>query len=61
MTRAQERLALRGARKRLLFGQMVENRPSRFVNDIEDALKALKQMEPRRKEPKPEPGQLALF
>jgi DNA helicase-2/ATP-dependent DNA helicase PcrA len=61
MTRAQERLALRSARKRLLYGLTVENAPSRFIGDIEDALKALKQMEARRKEPKEEPGQLTLF
>lgn len=61
MTRAQERLLLRSARKRLLYGLTVENPASRFIADVEDALKALKQMEARRKEPKAEPGQMALF
>jgi DNA helicase-2/ATP-dependent DNA helicase PcrA len=61
MTRARERLALRSARKRLLYGLTVENPPSRFVADIEDALKAFKQTEARRKEPKAEPGQMTLF
>jgi DNA helicase-2/ATP-dependent DNA helicase PcrA len=61
MTRAQERLCLRSARKRLMYGVTVENPPSRFVGDIEDALKAIRQMEARRKEARDEPEQLALF
>jgi DNA helicase II / ATP-dependent DNA helicase PcrA len=61
MTRAQERLLLCNARKRLLYGLMVENPPSRFFGDIEDALKAIKQMQAQRKDPKVEPGQMALF
>ena len=61
MTHAQEKLVLCSARKRLLFGMMAENTPSRFVNDIEDALKALKEMETKRREPKDDPGQMALF
>ncbi len=61
MTRAEQKLVLCHARKRLLFGQSMENRPSRFVDDIEAALKVLKEMEARRKEPKEEPAQMALF
>lgn len=61
MTRAEQKLTLCHARKRVLFGQAVQNPPSRFVNDIEAALKVLKEMEARRKEPKEEPQQLSLF
>ncbi len=61
MTRAGQKLVLCHARKRVLFGQLMENPPSRFVNDIEAALKVVKEMEGRRKGPKEEPGQLALF
>ncbi|PID56175.1 hypothetical protein CSB45_12405 [candidate division KSB3 bacterium] len=42
MTRAQEKLILMRAKKRFLFGQSVHNPPSRFLNDIEDALKAIR-------------------
>ena len=61
MTRAEQKLVLCHARRRMLFGQSMENRVSRFVDDIEAALKVLKEMEARRREPKDEPGQLALF
>jgi superfamily I DNA/RNA helicase len=61
MTRAREQLCLRGARKRLIYGVTVENPPSRFIGDIKDTLKAVRQMEARRKEAKEEPGQMALF
>jgi superfamily I DNA/RNA helicase len=41
MTRAQESLTLAYAARRLLFGQMVTLPPSRFINEIETARKAL--------------------
>ena len=47
MTRAREKLVLTRARKRFLYGQTVRNQPSRFLNDIEDALKELREMEKR--------------
>ncbi len=61
MTRAEQKLVLCHARKRWLFGQAMENPASRFLDDIEAALKVLKQMEARRREPKEGPSQLALF
>ncbi|RME85498.1 MAG: AAA family ATPase [Caldilineae bacterium] len=62
MTRARRRLVLTHARRRFLYGRYVQNPPSRFVNDIEEALLELKEMEghsKRRKEPQAE--QLSLF
>ncbi len=40
MTRAKQRLILLHAKSRFLFGERTSNRPSRFLNDIEEALKA---------------------
>jgi len=62
MTRAQEKLILSHSKSRFLFGEMNRNNPSRFLNDIEDALKELKKMAPRKpKEKKEEDPQLKLF
>ncbi|MEZ4864621.1 MAG: UvrD-helicase domain-containing protein [Caldilineaceae bacterium] len=62
MTRAQQRLFLLHARRRLLFGARVQNAPSRFLNDIESTLKELQQMAARKPQPtKPEAEQLSLF
>ena len=47
MTRACERLILTHAARRLLFGKTVENPLSRFVTDIENTLRELRQA-PRR-------------
>lgn len=49
MTRAQKKLILMNARKRFLFGEQCENSPSRFLNDIEDALKEIKQRDFKKK------------
>jgi len=49
MTRAQKKLVLMNAKKRFLFGERCENSPSRFLNDIEEALKAIKQREFKKK------------
>jgi DNA helicase-2/ATP-dependent DNA helicase PcrA len=48
MTRAQQRLILTYAKSRYLFGQQMSNPPSRFLDDIEQALKAIKKS-PHRK------------
>ena len=61
MTRAGQKLVLAHAARRVLFGQFMENRPSRFVDDIEAALKALQEMQYKRPEKKPEDPQLRLF
>lgn len=62
MTRAQRRLVLLHARRRTIFGQRMQNEPSRFLLDIEEALKELKAAA-RRKQRKAavEELQLSLF
>ena len=60
LTRAGRKLVLTHARARFLYGQRQENPISRFVKDIEDALKEVREMQ-RRPEEKPESGQLSLF
>jgi uncharacterized protein (TIGR00375 family) len=62
MTRAQEKLILTSAKKRFLFGQTLQNRTSRFVNDIENALKEFKEMEYKKAvKDKKKNNQLRLF
>lgn len=61
VTRAQHRLALLSARTRYLFGQHMDNAPSRFVADIESALKEARAMHGRPAKPRPEAEQLSLF
>ena len=62
MTRAQHRLVLSHARRRFLFGQALENAPSRFVDDIERALLQSRRMAPRRaKKEQADDHQLSLF
>ena len=62
MTRAQTKLILTRATTRFLFGQRSQNPPSRFLNDIEEALKEMK-YQTRRKtaRAKPDTSQLNLF
>jgi superfamily I DNA/RNA helicase len=62
MTRARQRLVLTHARTRFLFGQSMSNPPSRFLAEIEDALKELKTM-PQRKPTAKKPAfdQLSMF
>jgi len=64
MTRAKEQLYLLRAKRRPLFGHVLENQPSRFLADIEEQLKAYEKWQaPLRKEPKPrgDENQLGLF
>jgi DNA helicase-2/ATP-dependent DNA helicase PcrA len=62
MTRAQQQLILTQARRRFLFGRQVEPAPSRFVEDIEAALKAVQEQTVRKPKPdKAEDLQLKLF
>ena len=61
LTRAGRKLVLTHARKRVLFGQFMENPPSRFVGDIEAALKEVQEMKYRPPEKKPESGQMSLL
>src|SRR5262249_49551834 len=62
MTRAQQSLTLTYAGRRLLFGQMVALPPSRFVDEIEAARKAIltPSQLPKRRE-KVEDLQMKLF
>jgi len=48
MTRAQQRLILLHAKRRLLYGQRLENPPSRFLNDIATTLKELQALAGRK-------------
>lgn len=61
MTRARRKLVLTSARTRFLFGLRMENPPSRFVGDIEDVFKQVREMAPGRTRKKPENEQLTLF
>ncbi len=64
MTRAQEKLVLTHTKSRMIFGEKRQNPPSRFIGDIEAALKEIKEAEVRKKKKKgtpPDDGQLSLF
>ena len=62
MTRAKEKLILTHARRRFLYGQRVENPPSRFIDDIEEALKEIRRAARRRaRRAEPEAEQLSLL
>ena len=62
MTRAQQRLILTHTESRYLFGQQMNNPPSRFLDDIERALKELKKSTYRKSAKEtPDSTQLKLF
>ncbi len=62
MTRAQHKLILTHAKTRFLFGQRQHPEPSRFLNDIEQALLEIKHMaRPKAAPERPESPQLKLF
>jgi DNA helicase-2/ATP-dependent DNA helicase PcrA len=62
MTRAQRRLVLSYAQNRFLFGERMQNPPSRFLNDIEQTLKEISSMAQRQaKRAEPALRQLDLF
>jgi DNA helicase-2/ATP-dependent DNA helicase PcrA len=61
MTRAQHKLILTHAKTRFLFGQRQENAPSRFLNEIEEALKERQQQAAQRRKSKSDAEQLRLF
>jgi superfamily I DNA/RNA helicase len=62
MTRAQQKLVLTRAKRRLLFGQFQEPGPARFLNDIEQTLIELKEMwQPKMLKEQPVHKQLSLF
>jgi DNA helicase-2/ATP-dependent DNA helicase PcrA len=61
LTRAERKLVLTSTRRRFLFGQSMENLPSRFVAGIEAALKEVHEMAQRPASDRPEAHQLSLF
>ncbi|MCL4859117.1 MAG: UvrD-helicase domain-containing protein [Caldilineaceae bacterium] len=63
MTRARRRLILTHARVRFLFGQQMQNPPSRFLHNIEETLKEVRELTQRKAAQKEQPPmqQLALF
>ncbi|MFO7633885.1 MAG: UvrD-helicase domain-containing protein [Caldilinea sp.] len=61
MTRAREKLILSHARTRFLYGQYMENPPSRFVGEIETALLELRRPEQLPPSKTPAAEQLGLF
>lgn len=61
MTRAQHKLILTHARRRLLFGQQVQAAPSRFIDDIEHALKEIQAQGEQRPRSSKDDLQLRLF
>lgn len=62
MTRAQQRLILLHAKRRVLYGQRLENPPARFLSDIAATLKELQAMASRKpKKEAPAELQLSLF
>ena len=61
MTRAERMLYLCRAKKRIQYGQRVETNRSRFLDDIEEALKAYRKSRYKKKDQKKGAKQLALF
>ncbi|MGQ9841875.1 MAG: UvrD-helicase domain-containing protein, partial [Anaerolineae bacterium] len=61
LTRARHKVVLTHAARRMLFGQFMENSPSRFVGDITAALKDVRERKHRPPQRKPESGQMSLF
>ena len=61
MTRAKHRLFLTHARKRVLYGNTLNNEPSRFLTHIEESLKNYSQSRHRPRPEKPDDGQMQLF
>jgi DNA helicase-2/ATP-dependent DNA helicase PcrA len=61
MTRAREQLILTHAQRRVLYGQTLQAPVSRFVDEIEAALKEVQAPAPRRAKPVKEDPQLPLF
>ncbi len=61
MTRAQQKLVLTHAQKRFVFGQTVQLEPSRFLNDIEEALKEIQVRQRKAKKDKKAQPQMSLL
>lgn len=61
LTRARRKVILTHAARRMLFGRLMENAVSRFVNDIAAALKEVQERTYRPPQRKPESGQMSLF
>jgi DNA helicase-2/ATP-dependent DNA helicase PcrA len=61
MTRAQQRLYLLHSHQRLIFGHLQSSKPSRFLDDIEDALKHAQARPAGHSGARPAENQLSLF
>ncbi|NLE64659.1 MAG: ATP-dependent helicase [Elusimicrobia bacterium] len=61
MTRAREELYLVRSHRRTVYGKTQENAPSRFLADIDEALKAREAIRPFKPRRDPEEGQMKLF
>jgi len=61
VTRAKEDLWLTRARKRRLYGETRETKPSPFLADIEEELKEYEHIEAKIRRPKKDDGQMQLF
>jgi DNA helicase II / ATP-dependent DNA helicase PcrA len=61
MTRAQRTLVLTRAQKRFLFGETLRNLPSRFLTDIDAALKEFQHRTFPKSQPPKDDAQLRLF
>lgn len=61
MTRAKERLYLLRSRRRRLYGKSLENKPSRFLSDIEEELKEYENARLKPKRRSKDEDQLKLF
>lgn len=61
MTRTKRRLYLSHARKRVLFGRSMPGKPSRFLNDIEEALKQIEASGAHPGRRRKQPEQQTLF
>ena len=60
MTRAKERLYLSYARKRKIYGRLLERRPSPFIGDVDEKLRKLEAADLKKRAEKHQ-QQLALF
>jgi superfamily I DNA/RNA helicase len=61
MTRAQERIYLTRARRRLLYGKKISPNPSPFLEAVEEDLKEYAKPMPEKRAPRKKDPQLTLF
>ncbi len=61
ITRAKEEVLLTSAKKRRIFGKLIDREPSRFIKDIEEDLKSMEEHKARKKKKETSQVQLKLF